>query len=167
MTEVPKTEAKIEEQPIAEVKVEVKSEIKEEPKEEIPAVNMDVKRAFIPSSGTSANDSHSGESKVTKIAEVTLNSQPPISDSEAKQKAQEKIQKLRELSFKVKTPGGLAELENEPAYKRKNYTLSDTPLSSESEISRLTLGTENAKDGTTNKTPSLRPDNSFLHDKPD
>jgi len=152
LTEVPSTEVKVEEQPIAEIKVEEKIEIS--------AVNMDVKRAFIPSSSISANDNHSGESKVTKIAEITLNSQPPVSDAEAKQRAQEKIQKLRELSFKVKTPGGLAELENEPAYKRKNYTLTDTPLSSESEISRLTLATEN-------KTPSLRPDNSFLHDKPD
>lgn len=157
LTDVSNTEAKVE---------EVKSEIKEDPKEEIPSVNMDVKRTFINSSGPLSNDNHSGESKVTKIAEITLNSQPPVSDAEAKQKAQEKIQKLRELSFKVKTPGGLAELENEPAYKRKNYTLSDTPLSSESEISRLTLGTDNSKEGTS-KTPSLRPDNSFLHDKPD
>ena len=67
----------------------------------------------------------------------------------------------------MKTPGGLAELENEPAYKRKNVMLSDTPHSSESEISRLTLGTENPTNGAGNKTPSLRPDNSFLHDKPD
>ena len=137
------------------------------------SVNMDVKRTFIPSSGMPAErtgisaNGNTGESKVTKIAEVTLHSQPPISDSEAKAKAQEKIQKLRELSFKVKTPGGLAELENEPAYRRKNVILSDTPHSSESEISRLTLGTENPSNGATNKTPSLRPDNSFLHDKPD
>jgi len=127
------------------------------------AVNLD-KRSLV--SSTITNEP-SAESKVTKIAEVTLSSQPPISDSEARAKAQEKIQKLRELSFKVKTPGGLAELENEPAYKRKNYTLNDTPHSSESEISRLTLGTENPTNGATNKTPSLRPDNSFLHDKPD
>ncbi|MBI4931256.1 MAG: cell division protein FtsZ [Bacteroidetes bacterium] len=140
---------------------------KEEPKVEVPPVNMDVKRSFISLPGMSDNDTNSGESKVTKIGDVHLNSVPPISDAEAKQKAQEKIQKLRELSFKVKTPGGLAELENEPAYKRKNVVLNDTPHSSESEISRLTLGTENPSNGATNKTPSLRPDNSFLHDKPD
>ncbi len=125
---------------------------------------MDLKRSLV--SSTSTNEP-AAESKVTKIAEVTLSSQPPISDDDAKRRAQEKIQKLRELSFKVKTPGGLAELENEPAYKRKNYTLNDTPHSSESEISRLTLGTENPTNGAGNKTPSLRPDNSFLHDKPD
>jgi cell division protein FtsZ len=131
-------------------------------------VNLDIKRAI---SGNAeprtADAAPSVASKVTKIAEVSLNSQPPLTDNEARAKAQEKIQKLRELSFKVKTPGGLAELENEPAYKRKNYTLSDTPHSSDSEISRLTLGIENPVNGAGNKTPSLRPDNSFLHDKPD
>lgn len=152
--------SKAEEAPI---KVEAKVEEKIETVAK-PSVNMDVKRNL---AASMSNSEPAAESKVTKIAEVTLSSQPPISDEDAKRRAQEKIQKLRELSFKVKTPGGLAELENEPAYKRKNYTLSDTPHSSESEISRLTLGTENPTNGAGNKTPSLRPDNSFLHDKPD
>lgn len=151
--------------------------------EPTPAVNMEIKRTSV-SDGKEENGAplcESGlagrtESKphsefvsgVTKVSEVTLNSQPPISDSEAKAKAQEKIQKLRELSFKLKTPVGLAELESEPAYKRKNVVLKDTPPSSESEISRFTLG--NDESGTQEKTqskPALRPDNSFLHDKPD
>ncbi len=180
LTEVTKAEIKVEEQPKAEVKVEeVKAEVKQEPKVEVTQVhpvgqlsnwvNMDVKRTSLSTANiekTTLPTDVKVESKVTKIAEVTLNSQPPISDAEAKQKAQEKLQKLRELSFKVKTPGGLAELENEPAYKRKNVVLNDTPHSSESEISRLTLGTDIGKDGNT-KSPSLRPDNSFLHDKPD
>ncbi|MFI5164001.1 MAG: cell division protein FtsZ, partial [Bacteroidia bacterium] len=167
MTELPKTIPVAEniETPVAKKEEASVMESKVEPVAEAvkPTVNMDVKRGMV----TSMTNEPAAESKVTKIAEVTLNSQPPISDSEARAKAQEKIQKLRELSFKVKTPGGLAELENEPAYKRKNVMLSDTPHSSESEISRLTLGTENPTNGATNKTPSLRPDNSFLHDKPD
>ena len=121
-----------------------------------PPVNLDIKRAL----GTNSISDPASQSKITKIAEVSLNSQPPISDNEARAKAQEKIQKLRELSFKVKTPGGLAELENEPAYKRKNVVLNDTPHSSESDISRLSIGSEEKKF-------NLRPDNSFLHDKPD
>ncbi|MFH1004962.1 MAG: cell division protein FtsZ [Bacteroidota bacterium] len=82
-------------------------------------------------------------------------------DMEKRAMAQEKIQKLRELSFKLKTPGGLTELESEPAYKRRNVSLNDIPHSSESEISRFTLGEGE------DKKPTLRPDNSFLHDKPD
>jgi cell division protein FtsZ len=124
--------------------------------------NMNIKRDLDSSSSSGSNN----ESKVTKIADIQLNNIPPLSDNEAKLRAQEKIQKLRELSFKVKTPGGLSELENEPAYKRKNIPLTDVPHSSESEVSRLTLGTDSLSGGT-NKTPSLRPDNSFLHDKPD
>ena len=163
LTAMTKTEIKAEEK-VEEVK-------KEKPKVEVPVMNMEVKRNPISSVNIEktvlpVSSLDSGDSKVTKIADVQLNSQPPISDEEAKRRAQEKIQKLRELSFKVKTPGGLAELENEPAYKRKNVVLNDTPHSSDSEISRLTLGTESNKDGTS-KTPSLRPDNSFLHDKPD
>ncbi len=149
--------------PVVEARTEVIAitEIKTEQQPEIPSVNMNIKRDLDSSNAEGNNN----ESKVTKVADIQLNNIPPISDNEAKLRAQEKIQKLRELSFKVKTPGGLAELENEPAYKRKNVTLSDTPHSSESEISRLTLGTENLNG--TSKTPSLRPDNSFLHDKPD
>jgi cell division protein FtsZ len=162
LTETPsaevKIEAKAEETPVAEVKIEQKAEL--------PPVNMDVKRSFISSSSNPSNDNNN-ESKVTKIADIQLTNVPPISDEDAKRKAQEKIQKLRELSFKVKTPGGLAELENEPAYKRKNVVLNDTPHSSESEISRLTLGTDNNTNSGAGKNPSLRPDNSFLHDRPD
>ena len=130
--------------------------------ETVAPVNMEVKRTFAPTAQKeNLRASEVGaDSKVTKIADVQLNSLPPISDNDARAKAQEKIQKLRELSFKVKTPGGLAELENEPAYKRKNVVLNDNPHSSDSDISRFTLGTEDKK-------PSLRPDNSFLHDKPD
>jgi cell division protein FtsZ len=176
LTAMTQTEVRAEEiktEPVAEVKIEqpVAEVKKEEPKVEVPVMNMEVKRTPISSVNIEktvlpTSSANSGDSKVTKIADVTLNSQPPISDEEAKRRAQEKIQKLRELSFKVKTPGGLSELENEPAYKRKNVVLNDTPHSSDSEISRLTLGTDTNKDGTS-KTPSLRPDNSFLHDKPD
>ena len=54
-------------------------------------------------------------------------------------KSQDRITKLKALSHKLKTPNGLAELENEPAYKRKNINLNATPHSSESQVSRYTL----------------------------
>jgi cell division protein FtsZ len=68
---------------------------------------------------------------------------------------------LKELSLKLKTPNGLAELENEPAYKRKNINLEDTPHSSESQVSKYTL-TENE-----DKKVEIKPNNSFLHDNVD
>ena len=76
-------------------------------------------------------------------------------------KAQERIRKLKEMSMKVNTPGGLADLEKEPAYKRKNIQLNDVPSSMENEVSRFTL--TNDKD---NK-PEIKSNNSFLHDRVD
>ena len=80
---------------------------------------------------------------------------------EQEKKAQERIQRLKELSMKLKTPQALNEMEKEPAYKRRNIQLENTPHSSESQISRFTL-TENEE-----KKIEIRPNNSFLHDNVD
>lgn len=75
-------------------------------------------------------------------------------------KSKERILRLKDLSMKLRTSNGLQELENEPAYKRKQMSLPDVPHSSESQVSRFTLSTE---DGIT----EIRPNNSFLHDNVD
>lgn len=80
---------------------------------------------------------------------------------ELQKKAQDRIQKLKELSLKLKTPQGLNEMEHEPAYKRRNISLDNVPHSSESQVSRYTL-TENE-----DKKVEIRPNNSFLHDNVD
>lgn len=84
-----------------------------------------------------------------------------IEHEEQMRKAKERIMRLKELSLKIKTPNGLNELENEPAYKRKNVSLDDVAHSSESNISRFSL-TENE-----DKKVEIRPNNSFLHDNVD
>jgi cell division protein FtsZ len=75
-------------------------------------------------------------------------------------RTKERILRLKELSMKLKSSNGLHELENEPAYKRKQMSLEDTPHSSQSQVSRFTLSFE---DGNT----EIRPNNSFLHDNVD
>ncbi|MES2567218.1 MAG: cell division protein FtsZ [Bacteroidota bacterium] len=73
--------------------------------------------------------------------------------------AQERIKKLKELTLKMKTPEGLAHLEKESAWQRKQVNLdtnSSTP-STDSQVSRYTLGENN----------EIRPNNSFLHDNVD
>ena len=80
-----------------------------------------------------------------------------IHAEEQAKKAQERINKLKELSFKIKSPNGITELENEPAYKRRNQDLEPTPHSSESTVSRYTLNDKN----------EIKPSNSFLHDAVD
>ena len=76
-------------------------------------------------------------------------------------KSQDRIMKLKALSMKMKSPGGINDLEKEPAYKRRNIKLEDTPHSSESNVSRYTLGEDEE-----NKT-TLKQNNSFLHDNVD
>ncbi len=75
-------------------------------------------------------------------------------------KSKERILRLKDLSMKLRTTNGLQELENEPAYKRKQMSLQQVPHSSESQVSRFTLSNE---DGIT----EIRPNNSFLHDNVD
>ncbi|MES2827762.1 MAG: cell division protein FtsZ [Bacteroidota bacterium] len=76
-------------------------------------------------------------------------------------KSKERILRLKDLSMKLRTSNGLQELENEPAYKRKQMNLQQVQHSSESQVSRFTLS--NDEDGTT----EIRPNNSFLHDNVD
>ncbi len=75
-------------------------------------------------------------------------------------KTKERILRLKELSMKLKSANGLQELESEPAYRRKQMALDNVPHSSESQVSRFTLSTD---EGIT----EIRPNNSFLHDNVD
>jgi len=84
-------------------------------------------------------------------------------DNSSPMNQKERISKLKELSYKLKTPSGVSDMENEPAYKRRNVKLDDVPHSSESQVSKYTLNDSDDDDGKT----KLRPDNPFLHDNVD
>jgi cell division protein FtsZ len=75
-------------------------------------------------------------------------------------KSRERIMRLKDLSMKMRT-GNLQEMENIPAYKRKEIALQQTTPSGESEISRFTLLAD--EEGKT----EIRNNNSFLHDNVD
>lgn len=96
------------------------------------------------------NDSVEEENTIEKVQEDDM-----------RKRAQERILKLKELSYKLKTPGGLSELENEPAYIRRSINLNDVPHSSESQVSRYTLSE------TDDKKVEIKANNSFLHDNVD
>ncbi|MEI6124710.1 MAG: cell division protein FtsZ [Bacteroidota bacterium] len=72
----------------------------------------------------------------------------------------ERVIRLREMSQKLKQPDGLNELEKEPAYIRRNVELINTTPSSESEISKLSIGNDD------DKKSEFKP-NSYLHDNVD
>jgi cell division protein FtsZ len=59
----------------------------------------------------------------------------------------------------------LTDMENEPAYKRRNIQLDDVDHSSDSTQSRFTIGDIENEDG--EKRTGLSDNNSFLHDNVD
>lgn len=102
--------------------------------------------------------------KVVEPTEKNESSQEEVlrvEKEEQQRRKSDRVQKLKEMSLKLKTQAGLSEIENEPAYKRRNVQLDNVPHSSETQVSRYTL-TENE-----DKKIEIRPNNSFLHDNVD
>jgi cell division protein FtsZ len=77
-------------------------------------------------------------------------------------KSQERIERLRNLSLKLRDESAIEELENEPAYVRRNVELNNSGPSSEARISRYSLYEDSETKG-----PEIRSGNSFLHDNVD
>jgi cell division protein FtsZ len=78
-------------------------------------------------------------------------------------KSQERIERLRSLSMmNLKNESAIEELENQPAYMRRNVELNNTTPSGEAQISRYSL----YEDSDT-RTPEIRSGNSYLHDNVD
>jgi cell division protein FtsZ len=74
-------------------------------------------------------------------------------------------QRIQQFTRKLKTPGGLANLEAEPAYKRRQVILDDLDHSSKSQVSRFSLNEQVDEEG--ERHIELRNDNPFLHDNVD
>ena len=83
-----------------------------------------------------------------------------ISAEQMAMRSRQRMERLREITLKLRTPSGLTDLESEPAYKRRDVKLDDVTHSSESENSNYVLGTD--EDNST----SIKP-NNFLHKKVD
>ena len=84
-----------------------------------------------------------------------------MESEERLRRSEERLSQLNNLTHKLKSPSGITDLENEPAYIRRKVRLDNLQHSSESSASRFTLG----DDGENN--PEIRPNNSFLHDNVD
>jgi cell division protein FtsZ len=91
----------------------------------------------------------------------TLDSNPKVSPDNMRVEARERENRLRAISQQLRTPSGLTNLEDIPAYKRNQIELDETSHSAENEISTYTLS-----DGK-NNTTELKQNNSFLHDNVD
>lgn len=139
---------------------EVAPESKAEPKPQMKRFSLDDE---ITSSESSIEEIEAVQKDEMKLVNKPIHqdSKPILEEEEQIRKSQDRILKLKALSLKMKSPGGINDLEKEPAYKRRNITLDETPHSSESNVSRYTLSEDEE-----NKT-SLKQNNSFLHDNVD
>ncbi len=99
--------------------------------------------------------------EVKQTVQQNTYSQDTISREEQIRLAQERIRKLKDITLKMKSPEGLAALEKQTAFERKNITLENKTPSTESSVSRYTLSEGD------DKKIEIRPNNSFLHDNVD
>lgn len=160
------------EEPAKTVENKVEENKIEESKPEIKVFSLEEETFSVETSHTITNETTS-ITETTKqefvINDITSDDDnqeeksAPNSREEQIRLAQERIKKLKELTLKMKTPEGLAHLEKESAWQRKQLNLQNdgTNPSKDSQVSRYTLGTDE------NKNIEIRPNNSFLHDNVD
>jgi cell division protein FtsZ len=103
------------------------------------------------------------ETQMTFKTEVITENRPPRTELMARNKEREG--RIREYTMRMKSPNGLNELENEPAYLRRKVTLDEGTHSSENTVSR-TISKE-VTDENGNTRIELRTNNPFLHDNVD
>jgi len=107
----------------------------------------------------STTDATNVQSTVADVTEARLT--PP----EHQARVEERQARMRDLATRLRTTNGLADLEREPAYKRKNLQLNDAPHSTDSTVSRYTLNEETDENG--DRRVELRRNNPYLHDNVD
>lgn len=154
----------------------VKEEVKEEKKIELPPIvnetekTIEFKVTELNETETSSDEivSEVKEFTFTEISDVKKeNTTEAEADGETVNReeqirlAQERIRKLKEITLKMKSPEGLAALEKQTAFERKNISLENKTPSQESNVSRYTLSEGE------DKKIEIRPNNSFLHDNVD
>ncbi|MDZ4824475.1 MAG: cell division protein FtsZ [Flavobacteriales bacterium] len=99
---------------------------------------------------------------ILKLKEESTEDRP--SRQQLVQLNKEREMRIKELTIKLKTPSGVSEMENEPAYVRKKVALESTPVSSESNVARYVLNETTTESG--EKSVQLKA-NPFLHTKVD
>jgi cell division protein FtsZ len=90
----------------------------------------------------------------------TANSKRVLSPEEQQERSQERMSKIQEYTQRLKKADGIQDLENEPAYVRRNVQLDESIPSEEWSKSRFSVSKND--DGS-----SLNSNNSFLHDNVD
>ena len=108
-----------------------------------------------------SNEEQSCNQSVEDEQTSSLN-EPTVEEN--KELTKQRLDRIQKESQKMKSPLGISEMENEPAYKRRNIKLDeDFPKSDDSNVSRFSLGNQDEN----GNNSGLSDNNSFLHDNVD
>jgi cell division protein FtsZ len=106
-----------------------------------------------------------GSDADVKMDNGTLVSEAKMSPAEHQVRVEERQARMRAISQQLRSPGGIADMEQVPAYKRKNILISEAQHSADSNVSRYTLNEEVDEHG--ERRVELKRNNPFLHDNVD
>ncbi|MDC0098767.1 MAG: cell division protein FtsZ [Crocinitomicaceae bacterium] len=90
----------------------------------------------------------------------TVNTKESVSPKVQQERSKERLSKIQEYTQRLKKADGIQDLENEPAYIRRNIILDESIPSEEDNTSRFSVSSDE-------KGSSLSGNNSFLHDNVD
>ena len=133
------------------------NEEEENPEQIISSILHEEKKIEIKTVVLEMGDEGDADSETLK----TMESIPKVKSDNMKVEARERENRLRAISQQLRTPSGLTNLEDIPAYKRNQIELEVTSHSADNEMSTYTLS-----DGK-NNSAELKQNNSFLHDNVD
>jgi cell division protein FtsZ len=164
--EEPKEEAIVEEPTITYVSndtIEASDEASDEALEEEPT-QMELGWNVTPTAAAEEKESevkrYSLEDDMEEMDLDQSSTKRVLSAEEQQQRSQERMSKIQEYTQRLKKADGIQDLENEPAYVRRNVQLDESIPSEESSKSRFSVSKN--EDGS-----SLNNNNSFLHDNVD
>ncbi len=145
-----------------EVEFEVASKADEE-KEEVKTFNLFDDEAETTTEKKEAEPLSEEPKLITR--KEPMSSEPDSEEMQKKQ--QERMEKLKSRMAKFRSPSNLAELENVPAFRRRDVDLDDVPPSSESSVSNMEVKDGEETDENGKRKGGLSDGNAFLHESVD
>ncbi len=128
---------------------------------EVKSLDRNVPQAFINKEKENTLEEHKMSSN-TNEGQLFNSNETEMNEGEVV--LSERKNRLRDMSMKFQNPNSLQELENQPAYLRRNKSMEELPHSSDSNVSKYTV---NSMTVNGESRPEIRKNNPFLHDTVD
>ena len=151
------------------VTTETATEFEFELKPELPTAKEETKTfSLYDDEPTSSEKSYgNGLTEEPRLITRTPVVENGIDTEEMQRKQAERMERLKSMNQRFRSPNNLAELENVPAFKRRNVNLADTPHSSESSVTRFDVRDTDETDENGKRRGGLSDGNEFLHQSVD